>query len=220
MSFKKSRSLLHNFLAFGSIIQKSLSTENPFFRLKTFIFHPWTLPPRAPAPLPSTAPFPSYETGCSISQSTTCTASVIMENYLMPQMQDCTDCTMIPHDEGVPLHTDTEFRGYLDPLFPGKRAEHRHLFIPWLPRPQLYLTPSGAWRMFGTFHWYLQKLSTEAANRERRDVMRRIREELDYLSLWHVQGNNGIVSNTAFCVSSVMSLRLAELSQQFVKSVK
>jgi hypothetical protein len=51
---------------------------------------------------------------------------------------------MIPQDEGVPPHTDTQIRGYLDPLFPGKWAEHRHLFIPWLPRLPLYLTPSGA----------------------------------------------------------------------------
>lgn len=67
-----------------------------------------------------------------------------MENYLMPQTQDRTDCTMIPHNEGVPPHTDTQVRGYLDPLFPGKWAEHHHLFIPWLPRTPLYLTPSDA----------------------------------------------------------------------------
>lgn len=40
MSFKKSRNLLHTFLAFGSIIQKSMSTENPFSHLKILILPP------------------------------------------------------------------------------------------------------------------------------------------------------------------------------------
>jgi hypothetical protein len=57
LSFKKGRNHLYNFLAFGSIIENNNEHKKSLFPFKNIhSATPWTLPPTAPAPLPSLSP--------------------------------------------------------------------------------------------------------------------------------------------------------------------